>query len=205
MPAMHFFPSEIQSVNIVLGSQSPRRKALMESAGFTFTTLSADTDEAWQDGMEPRDVAQFLSLQKADALRANLDPDSLLITADTIVVKDKMILNKASGPDEAFQMLSLLNGTSHEVITGVSLTSVKKQVSFCEITRVFFCQAEPRELWYYINNYKPFDKAGAYGIQEWIGLMAVEKIEGCYYNVVGLPVGRLYKEMKNFLLQEEKA
>lgn len=199
-----FLSSQTPPFSLILGSRSPRRKALLESAGFFFKTLDAQTDETFPHDMQPSYVAEYLSCQKAEALNHELSSDSLLITADTIVVKDNQILNKAMDPDEAFQMLNMLNGTSHDVITGVSLTSMEKQLFFHEITKVYFCRSSPRELWYYIENYKPFDKAGAYGIQEWIGLMAVEKIEGCYYNVVGLPVARLYKELKNFLLPEEK-
>jgi septum formation protein len=190
---------KLKDIDLILGSQSPRRQMLLEAAGFQFRTLALPTPENFDPGLEPTEIARILSMQKAEPFKGLLKPNSIVITADTIVVKGKQILNKASTPSEAFQMLSLLNGTSHEVITGVSITSAQNQCVFSETTKVVFQHLTDSEINYYIENYKPFDKAGAYGIQEWMGMAGVERIEGCYYNVVGLPVATLYKEMKNFM------
>jgi septum formation protein len=184
--------------DLILGSQSPRRKALLESAGFTFRTWVLPTSEDFPAELAPADVALHLCSQKADAFKGRLNKNSILITADTIVVKDKTILNKAAGEAEAFAMLSLLNGTSHNVITGVCISSENHRHCFTETTTVYFNHLSEEEINWYIRQFKPFDKAGAYGIQEWIGMTAVGRIEGCYYNVVGLPVASLYRELKSF-------
>ncbi|MFW5707636.1 MAG: Maf family nucleotide pyrophosphatase [Bacteroidota bacterium] len=190
---------ELKKYDLILGSQSPRRKALMESAGFTFRTWVIPTAEKFPPQLAPEEIALFLCRQKAEPFKAHLNPDSIVITADTIVVLNRDILNKAATPQEAFIMLSRLNNREHRVITGVAITSAKAQKSFTETTRVFFHKLSDEEIRGYIDQYKPFDKAGAYGIQEWIGMAGVKKIDGCYYNVVGLPTSRLYHEMKIFL------
>jgi septum formation protein len=193
---------ELKKFDLILGSQSPRRKALLQSAGFQFRIWPIPTHENFPPELGPEEIALFLCLQKAEAFKIHLKHDSIVITADTIVVLENKILNKAASAEEAFQMLSLLNNRDHKVITGVAITSAKAQRSFTETTRVFFHNLSDDEIRGYINQYKPFDKAGAYGIQEWIGMAGVEKIEGCYYNVVGLPTARLYHEMKNFLKEQ---
>jgi septum formation protein len=193
------FLNQLSRLDLILGSQSPRRKALLESAGFCFRTWVLPTGEEFPDNLSPSEVARFLCVQKAAPFENVLGPESILITADTIVVKDNIILNKAANSEEALSMLNMLNGSSHEVITGVCISSEKNQVSFTETTKVFFNQLSTEELHWYINQYRPFDKAGAYGIQEWIGLTGIGKIEGCYYNVVGLPVPALYAELKSFV------
>ncbi len=195
---MHLF-NQLNKLDLILGSQSPRRKTLLEAAGFTFRTWAIPTEETFPAELEPQKIATFLSHQKAEPFKTLLTDKSILITADTIVVKDQEILNKPANARQAFQMLSLLNGTWHEVITGVCISTVKAQVSFFESTRVCFQQLTDEEIHWYIRNYQPFDKAGGYGIQEWIGMAGIEKIEGCYYNVVGLPVAALYKEIKSFV------
>ncbi len=189
----------LKSLDLILGSQSPRRKALLESVGFTFRVWAIPTEEQYPSTLSPEEIARFLCRQKAEPFKPQLEENSILITADTIVVKDDLILNKAATPGDAFDMLSMLNGRSHEVITGVCITSSQHQICFHETTRVFFNPMSNNEMNYYINQYKPFDKAGAYGIQEWIGMTGVQKIEGCYYNVVGLPLAALYKQMKSFV------
>jgi septum formation protein len=191
--------NQLNKLDLILGSQSPRRKLLLESAGFSFRTWAIPTDELFPTNLQPSEIALYLCRQKAESYKNLLRDDSILITADTIVAKDQHILNKAATQDEAFGMLTLLNGTSHEVITGVSITSSQHQKTFFETTRVYFDQLSSEEINWYISNFKPFDKAGAYGIQEWIGMIGVKKIEGCYYNVVGLPLPALYREMKFFL------
>jgi septum formation protein len=191
--------SHLSKLDLILGSQSPRRKSLLESAGFTFRTWVIPTQELFPDDIKPEEIALHLCRQKAEPFKNQLKDDSILITADTIVTKDHQILNKAATHDEAFKMLSLLNGSSHDVITGVTITSPLYQKSFFETTRVYFNELSQEEINWYITNFSPFDKAGAYGIQEWIGMIAVRKIEGCYYNVVGLPLPALFNEMKIFL------
>ena len=143
------------------------------------------------------DVSEYLACQKSDAYK-DLHDNDLLITADTTVVVDGKILGKPKDYSDAFQMLKLLSGKTHCVITGVCLRSVEKTVSFSVKTEVTFSNLDDEEIRFYIENYKPYDKAGAYGIQEWIGKVAVESINGSFYNVVGLPVQRLYRELKKF-------
>lgn len=195
---MIFF-NQLKDFDLILGSQSPRRKLLLESAGFTFRTWAIPTKEEFPENLNPTDIALYLARQKANAFSEHLNKKTIVITADTIVVKNNQILNKATDALHATEMLSMLNNTSHDVITGVCITSEKHQTCFSETTKVFFANLTPDEISWYINNYHPFDKAGAYGIQEWIGMTGVEKIEGCFYNVVGLPVPRLFKEMKSFV------
>jgi len=195
---MIFF-NQLKDFDLILGSQSPRRKTLLESAGFTFRTLAIPTKEDFPKNLKPPDITLYLARQKANAFYEHLKNNTIVITADTIVAKDNQILNKATDAQHATEMLSMLNNSNHEVITGVCITSEKQQVCFYESTKVYFANLTHDEIDWYINNYLPFDKAGAYGIQEWIGMTGVEKIDGCYYNVVGLPVPRLFKEMKSFI------
>ncbi len=192
---------QLQNKDLILGSQSPRRKALMEETGLPFRVMTLPVEETFSKEQSPADVAIYLSRQKAQPFKKILQPHSIVVTADTIVVKDHQILNKASDSRQAFEMLKLLNATHHQVITGVCITSLKHQQWFAETTIVHFAQLTNNEIQYYIDHYQPFDKAGAYGIQEWIGSIAVEKIEGSYHNVVGLPIARLYKSLKNFLTE----
>ncbi len=191
--------NRLKNIDLILGSQSPRRKALLQDAGFRFRTQVIPTPEEFPSNLTPEEIAAFLCRQKAEPFKNQLNKNSLLITADTIVVKDQQILNKASDEKEAFEMLSLLNGTRHKVITGVCLSTHNHSESFHETTSVFFRTLTDEEINWYIHHYKPFDKAGAYGIQEWIGMIGVKKIEGCFYNVMGLPVAALFSQMKTFV------
>lgn len=190
---------KLKHIDLILGSQSPRRKELLLAAGFEFRTWAIPTDETFPPHLQPVDIAEYLCRQKAVPFKGLLNHNSILITADTIVVKDGLILNKAATPEEAYGMLSMLNNTNHQVITGVCITSASHQRCFHGVTNVYFYELSEDEIYEYINNFKPFDKAGAYGIQEWIGLTGIQKIEGCYYNVVGLPVPALYQELKTFV------
>jgi len=189
-------------LDIVLGSQSPRRKKLLESTHISFRVWVIPVNENFPPNLPPVEIAEYLSKQKAAVFKENIPERTIVITADTIVVKDKNILNKASDESQAFEMLRLLSGTTHEVITGVCLTSKNRQTCFHEITRVTFKELADDEINYYIQNFKPFDKAGAYGIQEWIGAVAVTRVEGSYDNVVGLPVARLIEELKIFIRKD---
>ncbi|SDM21215.1 septum formation protein [Catalinimonas alkaloidigena] len=157
-----------------------------------------DTDESFPATLPPAEVAEFLARQKADAFTEAEIAEAILITADTVVVLDTQVLNKPADPHVAFQMLSQLSGRVHEVYTGVCLRKNGKIVSFTDRTRVHFKTFEPTEINFYIEHYMPFDKAGAYGAQDWLGLVGIERIEGSYFNVMGLPTHRLYTALKEF-------
>jgi septum formation protein len=180
---------------IILASNSPRRQELLRNAGISFSVRVKETDEQFPATMPVVEVARFLADKKAEAFRDEL-MDELIITADTTVVLRDEVLNKPANANEAASMLQRLSGTSHKVITGVCLLHRKQKVSFDDTTVVYFRQLEKEEIDYYIAHYKPFDKAGSYGIQEWIGMIGIEKIEGSYYNVMGLPVEKLYNYLK---------
>jgi septum formation protein len=184
--------------DLVLGSASPRRKALLKEAGFEFDTITADIEEHFSDDLKAQEIPLYLSKLKADHLIKSLGINQILITADTIVWLNNKALNKPSDFKDACRMLNDLSGNVHEVFTGVSITSHKKQVSFFVRTAVYFKTITQEEIEFYVNNYKPYDKAGAYGAQDWIGLVAVEKLEGSYFNVMGLPIKELYEHLKDF-------
>ena len=182
---------------ILLGSQSPRRRQLLSEMDVEFTSFSIDADEFFPDNMPVSEVSEFLAVVKSEAhkeLRAN----ELLITADTTVVKGDQILNKPEDKAEAFSMLKELSDSIHIVNTGVCLKSVTKTVRFHVETAVHFDVMSDENIRYYIDTYKPFDKAGSYGIQEWIGKIGIKRIDGCFYNVMGLPCHRLYQELCMF-------
>lgn len=184
---------------LLLASNSPRRKELLAGLGLTFEVRVKDVQEDFPEHMQREEVAEYLASHKADAYTDDLG-DEVLITADTIVCLGDRILNKPANAAEAFEMLRSLSGTSHEVITGVCLLTKESKSVFHDVTKVYFRDLTEEEINYYIEHYKPFDKAGAYGIQEWIGKIGIEKIEGSYFNVVGLPVQKLYTYLKSFQL-----
>ncbi len=192
------FFDKLKKLDVVLGSQSPRRKKLLEEIGLPFRIWAMPVEEHFPSHLRGKEVAGFLSKEKAVPFLPYLSPDTILITADTIVVSGNTILNKADTAQKASEMLKLLSAEKHQVITGVSLTSVNDQKTFYEVSNVTFYPLTDEEISVYIETCKPFDKAGAYGIQEWIGSVGVEKIEGSYHNIVGLPVARLYRELKEF-------
>jgi len=185
---------------IVLASQSPRRKELLAQLHIPFEVLvKEDVEEVFPETMPNTEVPVYLARQKAIPYQANCQTDNILvITADTVVCCDDDILGKPKDREDAISMLRRLSGQAHEVITGVVLTTKDRQVDFTVSTKVFFKALTADEINFYIDTYKPYDKAGAYGIQEWIGMIGIERIEGSYFNVVGLPVQRLYTELKNF-------
>ncbi len=183
---------------ILLASASPRRRELIAQLGFDYSIVKApDTDEIVPEDLYREDIAIHLAKEKSESF-TNLKDDEILVTADTIVWIDGKVLGKPIDYSDAFEMLSLLSGKEHYVITGVCLRSTKKTVTFHAETMVRFAKLSDDEIRFYINNDKPYDKAGAYGIQEWIGKIGVEHIEGSYYNVVGLPVQKLYRELIKF-------
>lgn len=185
-------------MKLLLGSQSPRRKELLGGLGCTFECRTADTEEIYHASLQGEEIPIYLSRLKADALRHTLQEDELLITADTIVWHKGEVLGKPHDAEDAKRMLRSLSGETHKVITGVTLTSWQKQSSFASMTEVRFSQLTEEEINYYVKRFMPLDKAGAYGIQEWIGHIGVEHINGSYFNVMGLPVQRLYQELKKW-------
>lgn len=185
----------LEQYDVVLASKSPRRQQLLSELGVKFRVeLIEGIQENYPADMPADDVAQFLARQKVKpyALRQN----ELLITADTIVVLDGHVLGKPADETEAHHMLRSLSGKVHHVVTGVCVTTRDRQLAFADTTQVEFAQLTDDEIDYYISHYHPLDKAGAYGIQEWIGYMGVKRIDGCFYNVMGLPVPRLYALLK---------
>lgn len=196
---MKKFLEHLKDYRIYLASRSPRRQHLLQQIGIPFEVwLKDEVPEVYPSDLSPHDVALFLSRLKANEYRKELESDDILITADTIVVLDSRILGKPADREEAISMLTELSGKPHEVITGVCLTAVNKEAVFYASTIVFFDQLDPLEIEEYVDEFSPFDKAGSYGIQEWIGYIGIKRIEGSYFNVMGLPIQRLYKELQDF-------
>ncbi|RLD89796.1 MAG: septum formation protein Maf [Bacteroidetes bacterium] len=189
----------LKGYDIVLASASPRRRQLLQELGIRFRVQPKKVEENFDEQLAPVQVAEYLSELKARAFaKEELEEKTIVITADTVVTIDGMILGKPKDPANAREMLQQLSGRSHQVITGVTLRSAEKMKTFSVSTKVFFKELSNEEIEYYITRFKPFDKAGAYGIQEWIGHAAIERIEGSYFNVMGLPVHRLYEELLAF-------
>jgi len=185
-------------MNIILGSSSPRRKELLSSLGFEFTTLNPDIDESFSNEIPVEKVAAYLAEQKTNALESQLKKADLLICSDTVVVINNQILGKPKDEQDAFHILKQLVGKTHKVITGVALKSLEKTHVFSVETTVTFTHLSDEKIRFYIQNFHPFDKAGSYGIQDWIGLIGVKKIEGSYTNVMGLPTCELYEAINDF-------
>lgn len=189
-------------MRLLLASQSPRRQELLAKLGYPIAIVKNKVDEHVSPDVPADHVAEHLARRKALAGYpvAHLADDEVLVTADTVVVLDGRVLGKPASHEEASAMLHSLSGRSHEVYTGVGLTTRRESChSFTEKTTVHFRPLEDKEIEYYIDHYRPYDKAGAYGIQEWIGMVGVSRIEGCYYNVMGLPVARLFEELKHLM------
>lgn len=184
---------------IILASNSPRRKELLAGLDLNFEVkVLPDIDESFPDDLNKDEIAEHISQKKAKAYVSLIDDTTMVITADTIVILDNKIYGKPTNKNEAKQMLSDLSGKTHKVITGVTIMTKNKAKTFSVSSEVRFAQLERSEIEYYVDKYIPFDKAGAYGIQEWIGYIAVEYISGSYFNIMGLPVQRLYQELKKF-------
>lgn len=184
-------------MRLLLASKSPRRRQLLAELGYPVEIVSVDVDEHVPPTLPAAEVAEHLARRKAAAypLSAIAD-DAVLVTADTTVVLDHTVLGKPTSRQEAIHMLQCLNGHAHTVYTGVCLRTKAQEVSFTEATTVHFTTLTDTEITHYVDHYHPYDKAGAYGIQEWIGMIGISHIEGCYYNVMGLPLARLYRELK---------
>jgi len=189
--------------SLILASGSPRRQELLKALGIQFSIVVKDVNEQFPEELKEAEVARYLAEKKASAYSEEIARGHTVITADTIVCIDHFILNKPSGHEEAFEMLKKLSGRSHDVITAVCIKNKVVSRSFHVTTRVVFRELADNEINYYINTFKPFDKAGAYGIQEWIGLIGIERMEGSYYNVVGLPVKELYEELVSLNLVKQ--
>ena len=189
----------LKKYNIVLASKSPRRQELLKGIGVDFTILTKEVDENYPQRLPAIDVAPFLSLKKAKAFEdAELPDNYMVITADTVVIVENEILGKPKDRDDAVRMMNLLSGKVHKVVTGVTVHTKEKTKTFSVTSKVTFETLDNQEIDYYIDNFKPYDKAGAYGVQEWIGYIGVSNVEGSYYNVMGLPTQRLYKVLKEF-------
>ena len=187
---------------IILASKSPRRSQLLKWAEIKFDVVVAETDESYPTGLSPEEVAIHIASNKAMGIKSSLrydgtnGKDYTILAADTIVVLDNKIIGKPSGREDAIRTLSMLSGRMHKVITGVCILTNEKKIVFAEQTEVEFFELLPGQIEYYIDNYKPYDKAGAYAIQEWIGVTGIKSINGDFYNVMGLPVSRVVKELK---------
>ena len=191
--------SNLKKYHIILASKSPRRQELLRGMGVDFEILTKETDESFPSEMPLDEVPKYLSLQKSLAFKdKELPVDYLLITSDTVVICEGEILGKPKNREDAARMLQLLSGKTHHVVTGVTVRSAEKTVSFAVRSNVTFSDLEQDEIDYYIEHCKHYDKAGAYGIQEWIGYVGISGLEGSFYNVMGLPTRKLYQALKGF-------
>lgn len=189
----------LNKYEIVLASNSPRRKELLQRMGVNFKVRTLfGIDESYPDSLRGEDIVCYISRNKAKAYQSSMAPNELLITADTIVYVDGEVMGKPKNAEQAKEMLHKLSGKTHQVFTGVTIVTAKRTENFGVTSQVKFTNITDEEINFYVDNYLPFDKAGAYGIQEWIGIVAVEEIKGSYFNVVGLPVQRLYQKLKTF-------
>src|SRR5687768_10171226 len=189
---------ELQHPTILLASKLPRRQELLAAAGLKFQLIDIDVEETYPDEMAVENVPEFLARKKAEAAIPFLSADQLILAADSVVIKDGEIFGKPGDRDHAIEMIRTLSGHKHLVITGVFICDDHNGVGFSEYTYVWFDKISDEEIEYYVNHFQPFDKAGAYGIQEWIGWAKVSRIEGSYANVMGLPVQRVYEEVNRW-------
>ncbi|MCL2682928.1 MAG: Maf family protein [Bacteroidales bacterium] len=186
------------STKLILASQSPRRQALLKAMDLDFQVMVKPVDETFPQHIPTEKMAEYLAEKKADAFDfSELPSDTTLIACDTVVIIDDEILGKAENQDEAIAMLKKLSGRKHSLMTGVCIKTSTQKKLFSETTFVYFKNLTDEQIRYYVETYKPFDKAGAYGIQEWIGLVGIERIEGCYYNVMGLPTAKLATKLQD--------
>lgn len=182
---------------IILASKSPRRKELLERLSLDFIVISLEVDESYSEELKKHEITEFLCHKKKLAYQ-NWQENQILITSDTIVWYENKAFEKPKSREEAIEMLQLLSGKTHEVITSVGIFSTQKELVLSDITLVTFGELDQQEIEYYVDTYQPYDKAGSYGIQEWIGYIGITKIEGSYFNVMGLPVQKVYKALKDF-------
>ncbi len=190
----------LKGKRLILASKSPRRQQLLRELGVDFEVrANNDDEELFPPHLSMNEIPVYLAMHKAKPLISSLTKDDILVTSDTIVWCDGHVIGKPTDNDDAYRIISLLSGNKHTVVTGVCISTASETKTFYDSTDVFFRKLTDEEIWYYINKYKPFDKAGAYGIQEWIGFIGIERIEGSYFNVMGLPVQKLYIELQNFM------
>lgn len=189
---------DLGNKKLILASQSPRRKELLKGLGFDFEIRTKETNEDFPQDLSPLEVAAFLSEKKAAAFANEIRPEDLVLTSDTVVILDGKILGKPVDKVEAFDMLSGLSGKNHLVTTAITFLSIDKKITLSDTAKVHFKELSQQEIDFYISNFKPYDKAGAYGIQEWIGFVGVEKIEGSYFTVMGLPIHLVYDVLKKW-------
>lgn len=192
----------IKNKTIILASQSPRRKELLAGIIPVFKTEVKSVNEVYPDDLSNGDIATYLSELKASVFKSDIKESEIVITADTIVCIGSEVLGKPKTKEDAVSMLSQLSGKTHEVITGVTIMSNEKSTSFYDKTLVTFYELSDEEIEYYVSKDKPYDKAGSYGIQEWIGYIGIKEMKGDYYNVMGLPLHQLYRQLKSFILEE---
>lgn len=190
---------KLENYRLILASRSPRRQQMLQELGLKFDVVIREYDETFPEGLDGKSIAEYISQLKAVSFMGSLSDNEIVITADTIVWCNNKVLGKPRDYYDAEYMLREISGNTHEVITGVTLLSSVKEKTFSVSSKVTFDILTNEEISFYINNYNPYDKAGAYGIQEWIGLAACSRIEGSYFNVVGLPVRTLYKELQEFV------
>ena len=192
---------KLNNYRIILASRSPRRQQLLRDLGLKFDVIIKDYNETFPENLGGEEIARYVAHEKAGSFKPGISENEIVITADTIVWCNNKVLGKPLNSEDAIRILKEISGNTHEVITGVCLLSSFKEKTFSVTTKVTFDTLSYEEMDFYIDKYKPFDKAGAYGIQEWIGIAACSNIEGSYFNVVGLPVQRLYKELQSFILK----
>lgn len=191
--------SNLNKYTILLASKSPRRRELLHLLRIPFKVVTiGGIDESYPSSIPLLDVPQYVSIVKADAFQKHIGDDELVITADTMVICGNFILGKPKDREDAVNMLMNLSGKTHQVATGVTISTKWKRTSFTTVTDVTFAGITEEEIRYYVDNYMPLDKAGAYGIQEWIGCVAIQGIRGCFYNVMGLPLHTLYRRLRDF-------
>ena len=192
---MNRLREQFRNYHIILGSQSPRRRELLAGLDIDFEVRVKDTDESYPAHVPVEKISEYIAEKKFDAFVPDLQENDFLITADTIVIKDNIILQKPTSAQNAKELLAILSGATHMVVTGVCMGTVRKREVFSVLSLVSFAKLTPDDIDYYVETHKPFDKAGAYGVQEWIGYIGIHHINGSYFNVMGLPVQALYERM----------
>jgi septum formation protein len=192
---------KLNNFKIILASRSPRRQQLLRELGLKFDVVIKEYEEIYPEDLSGSAIARYVAHEKAASFKKGISDNEIVIAADTIVWCNNKVLGKPLNREDAIRILKEISGNTHEVITGVSLCSRSGEVTFSESTKVTFETLSDEDIYYYVDSFKPYDKAGAYGIQEWIGIVACSHIEGSYFNVVGLPVQRLYKELQSFILK----
>lgn len=192
---------KLKNYNVVLASNSPRRKELLADLGIDFVVrVKKDIDESYPHSLPAMEIAEHISRKKAIAYKQDMAPSEIVITADTVVILGNEVLGKPANDADAGRMLGMLSGKTHKVVTGVTITTARDMRSFSVVTNVEFATLSDEDIAYYVQRYRPLDKAGAYGIQEWIGCMGVRHIDGSFYNVMGLPLHRLYTELDKLIV-----